>query len=263
MIATALCIGFGFAGGVFSPALVIGVLTGATIGVGAELLLAEHSSGVTFYAICGMVAVTSPVIGGPLTAILIVFELTRNYELTTAVMISVVFSNVVAYRWFGRSWFDRQLRDRGIDLAAGRDRAVLQHKRITSYLSSDAVVIDGMQSIVEATNELLTKNKQECIVIDKSLRLVGKLKLSDILLLQKRGESKLASCAEHADRDTLRLQSDLSVWSAIDEMQDFSGEIVPIIDQDGLYMGVIYHSALLTAYLKTSANLRAEENAVL
>ena len=61
-----------------------------------------------------------------------------------------------------------------------------------------------MQSIVEATNELLTKNKQECIVIDKSLRLVGKLKLSDILLLQKRGESKLASCAEHADRDTLK-----------------------------------------------------------
>ena len=65
---------------------------------------------------CGAVAVASPVIGAPLSAILIVFELTRNYELTTAAMLSVVFANLVSYRIFGRSWFDRQLLNRGVDV---------------------------------------------------------------------------------------------------------------------------------------------------
>ena len=115
ILATALCIGFGFAGGVFSPALLIGILFGALAGNGAELLLGELRSDVAIYAICGMVAVTSAVIGAPLTTILIVFELTRNYDLATAAMVSVVFSNLVSYRIFGRSLFDVQLRMRGFD----------------------------------------------------------------------------------------------------------------------------------------------------
>ena len=54
-----------------------------------------------------------------------VFELTRNYELATAAMVSVAFSNLVAYRLFGRSLFDRQLRLRGFDLSMGRDKVRL------------------------------------------------------------------------------------------------------------------------------------------
>ena len=57
ILATALCIGFGFAGGVFSPALLTGILFGALAGNGAELLLGELRSDVAIYAICGMVAV--------------------------------------------------------------------------------------------------------------------------------------------------------------------------------------------------------------
>ncbi|GIS90143.1 MAG: hypothetical protein CM1200mP20_01840 [Pseudomonadota bacterium] len=76
------------------------------------------------FAICGAVAVASPVIGAPLSAILIVFELTRNYELTTAAMLSVVFANMVSYRLFGRSWFDHQLNERALGFSQGRDRRV-------------------------------------------------------------------------------------------------------------------------------------------
>ena len=101
ILATALCIGFGFAGGVFSPSLLIGILFGALAGNGAELVFGDLRSDLAIYAICGMVSVTSAVIGAPLTTILIVFELTRNYDLATAAMVSVVFSNLVSYRVFG------------------------------------------------------------------------------------------------------------------------------------------------------------------
>ena len=62
---TALCLGFGFAGGVFSPALLIGILFGALFGSALDQLTPIAHSGMVPYAICGMMAVTSPVIGAP------------------------------------------------------------------------------------------------------------------------------------------------------------------------------------------------------
>ena len=81
---TAVCLGFGFAGGVFSPALLIGILSGALFWNLLDGIQLLENSGIVVYAVCGMMAVTSPVIGAPLTTILIVFELTRNYDLTVA-----------------------------------------------------------------------------------------------------------------------------------------------------------------------------------
>ena len=133
--ASALCLGFGLVGGVFSPAMLIGVLFGSLFGIGVEQLFPY--SNIAIYAVCGMAAVTSPIIGAPLTTILIIFELTHSYELTTAVMISVVFSNVVAYRLFGRSLFDFQLKSRGYDLSHGRDPLILGTQAIGSIVRKD------------------------------------------------------------------------------------------------------------------------------
>lgn len=131
LLLTALCLGFGFAGGIFSPSLLVGILFGAlcwnllgTAGIA--------TSGIAVYAISSMVALASAVIGAPLTAILIVFELTRNYELTIAAMVSVVFANLIVFRLAGRSLFDIQLAARGVDLSGGRDRAQMQHAQLAS-----------------------------------------------------------------------------------------------------------------------------------
>ena len=137
IVLTAICIGFGFAGGVFSPSLLIGILFGALCWMLIDATGVVATSGVVAYAICGMMAVTSAVIGAPLTTILIVFELTRNYDLTIAAMVSVVFSNLVVYRVFGRSLFDVQLARRGVDLSLGRDRAWLSTQLVSDLAKAD------------------------------------------------------------------------------------------------------------------------------
>ncbi len=261
ILATALCIGFGFTGGVFSPALVIGVLTGALLGQGAGLVLGDVSSGPAFYAVCGIAAVASPVIGGPLTAILIVFELTRNYELTTAVMISVVFSNVVAYRLFGRSLFDRQLALDGCDLSLGRDKLVLQRATISDHVATDAVTVTGEETLADARNAMIAANRQECYVLDELSRYLGKLRLFDILQLDQRVDLSAEAAGNHVDTDHLRFDHDQSVWDALEEMRDFIGESIPIVDQRGYFIGIVYESTLVTAYLRAISNIRAEEHA--
>ena len=125
ILLTALCIAAGFSGGVFSPALLIGSLIGALFWTVISGLGGIATSGVAVYAIGAMMAFASAVIGAPLTCILIVFELTRNYDITIAAMVAVVFSNLVSHRFFGRSLFDVQLARRGMDFSMGRDRAHL------------------------------------------------------------------------------------------------------------------------------------------
>ena len=136
-VVTAICIGFGLAVGVIMPALLIGVLFGALFASSIPELILSDYSGLSVYAVCGMVALASPVIGAPMTALLIIFELTRHYEITVAAMVTIVFANLVSYHWYGRSLFDTQLLRRNLDLSLGRDRAYLIHLKVIDYLSED------------------------------------------------------------------------------------------------------------------------------
>ena len=264
ILATALCIGFGFAGGVFSPALLIGVLFGALAGNGAELILGELRSEIAVYAICGMVAVTSAVIGAPLTTILIVFELTRNYDLATAAMVSVVFSNLVSSRIFGRSLFDVQLRMRGFDLAGGRHKAVLARRLVESYVSRDYTAIAPETRIGEARSRLLETHRHEGYVVDSDGIYLGTVTLEEIVTCEDSDVTgPETTAAQLAKPDVLILTAKTTVWHAMEQLGDFVGESIPVLEEGdrGRMLGVVFEAAIVKAYLDTTNHIRREENA--
>ena len=263
LLATALCIGFGFAGGVFSPALLVGILFGALAGNGAELLAGDLRSDIAIYAICGMVAVTSAVIGAPLTTILIVFELTRNYDLATAAMVSVVFSNLVSYRIFGRSLFDVQLRMRGFDLSAGRDKVILDDRLIESYVSRDYIRLEPDMPLGEAKSRLLASRGHEGYVVDAGETYLGTVKLEDLLTHEDGGPASEATAARLAKRGELVLTGKTSVWAAMEQMGDFVGESIPVLadGDEGRMLGVVFEASIVKAYRDAMDEIRREENA--
>ena len=260
--ATALCIGFGFAGGVFSPALLTGILFGALAGNGAELALGELRSDVAIYAICGMVAVASAVMGAPLTTILIVFELTRNYDLATAAMVSVVFSNLVSYRIFGRSLFDVQLRTRGFDLSAGRDKVILERWLIESWVTRDFVALAPDTPIGEAKARLLRARRHEGYVVGADGAYLGAVTLAEIVASEEGGLPGEGTAARLAKRDGLFFTPKTSVWDAMERMGDYVGESIPVVEDGGpRLLGVVFEAAIVKAYLDAMKNIRREEHA--
>ena len=254
LLLTALCLGFGFAGGIFSPSLLVGILFGAlcwnllgTAGI--------PTSGISVYAISSMVALASAVIGAPLTAILIVFELTRNYELTIAAMVSVVFANLIVFRLAGRSLFDIQLAARGVDLSGGRDRAQMQHARLATLPLTEAVTVLPDESCRVAHTRLLREKRAEAVVVDSTKRYVGLLRLQDL----QTGWSRPVRDVLHAD--TLFLFDDSSIWDAMNEMKGFVGESIPVLSRgEHQLLGVLSESAIVGAYLDTVHRSRQEEN---
>ena len=264
ILATALCIGFGFAGGVFSPALLVGILFGALAGNGAELVLGELRSDIAIYAICGMVAVTSAVIGAPLTTILIVFELTRNYDLATAAMVSVVFSNLVAYRIFGRSLFDVQLRMRGFDLSAGRETVILDHRLIESYVTRDYTALAPDMPLREAQSRLVAARSHEGYVVDGGGVYIGTVKLETLVNREETdGLGPETAVARLAEREALILTPKTSIRAAMEQMGDFVGESIPVQEEGngGRMLGVVFEASIVKAYLDTMNDIRREENA--
>lgn len=257
---TALCLGFGFAGGVFSPALLIGTLFGALIGTGAGSLVGEYHSAIAVYAVCGMVAVTSPVIGAPLTMVLIVFELTQSFDLATAALVSVAFANLVAYRLYGRSFFDVQLQDKGFDLSLGRDKVIVQQHSIRSLLSQDYTSGNVDNTLADIREALITDKRSEAYISDASGRYVGTLSLHRLMKLTATGTALNELAGQYADPEQLVLSPDASIWTAMSEMQDFVGESIPVIE-DGKLAGVLFESTVVAAYLDILDEIRKEEHA--
>ena len=117
--ALAITMGGRMGGGVFSPSLMVGALSGLAFGLIATSILPGVSGTHTLYAYAGMGAVAAAVLGAPISTTLIVFELTGDWQIGLAVMVAVSTSTALASRVVDRSFFLTQLERRGVHLAAG------------------------------------------------------------------------------------------------------------------------------------------------
>ena len=258
MLVTIVCIGFGFAGGVIFPSLLLGVLFGSLFALLVPAFFLDAYSGLVVYAICGMVALMSPVIGAPMTALLLVFEFTRNYEITIAAMIVIVFSNLISHRWYGRSLYDNQLASRGIDLSMGRVRAFLMHHKITNLISQALPTVTTGMTIATARQQLLNQKSICAVVVDEQLGYQGLIHQSQL----QEADSDLELSTLSFDHGQPFTQN-TSIWDAMECMRDQNAEAIPVIDSlNGNYLGAIPQSAVINAYLDATTELSREENEV-
>ena len=256
LLATVICLGFGFAGGVMSPSLLIGLMFGALFALLVPEYLLEDYSGLAVYAICGMVAVMSPVIGAPMTALLLVFEFTRNYEITIAAMVAIVFANLVSNGWYGRSFFDVQLLERGVDLSQGRLKAYLMHHSVSEYATQALPRLSPSARLSELREKMKVYETGSAVVIDDDGIYLGQVfqhQISDI------GDDSLLSSLKY-DRQ-VEFKQNTSIWEAMDIMRGYLGDAIVVVDSDsGKYLGVIPESVVIGAYLDAAQDLRREEH---
>ncbi|QOL80687.1 chloride channel protein [Pseudooceanicola spongiae] len=129
-LATAITMGGRMGGGMFSPAMMMGALTGLAFGLIATSLFPDISGSPRLYALAGLGGVAAAVLGAPISTTLIVFELTGDWAVALAVMVTVSISTAIGTRMVNRSFFLTQLERRGIHLAAGPQSYLLATIRV-------------------------------------------------------------------------------------------------------------------------------------
>ena len=126
MVAVLFCLVLGFGSGVFSPSLMMGAIIGVLFGqVATQIVLhlpshiISHSADIIAYGYAGMGAMVGAVLGAPLSTILMIFELTGDYEVTLAVMLTVIVASQLTHAVIGNTIFGLQLEGRGVRMVLG------------------------------------------------------------------------------------------------------------------------------------------------
>ncbi|MCG8620828.1 MAG: chloride channel protein [Proteobacteria bacterium] len=241
---TAICLGFGLFGGIFSPAVFVGAATGATLD--KVLAMFGIATANPVMIVCGMAAVTGAVIGAPITAVVIMLEMTSNYDYALAAMVSVVLAAIISQALFCHSFYDRQLLDRGIDIAAGRSALAMSAVPVVDFISQEFITAHDNDTPQQVTRRLIKGHASEAYWVGGDGVLKGKLTLHG--LLQNPNQS-LKSCA---DTKPLVVAHDANLLDAIEVASGFIGESLPVVDStNGVMLGVIIERQIFTHYLKT------------
>ncbi len=134
LAAVAITLATRFGGGVFSPSLMLGALTGGAYGIVATSLVPDLSGTYGLYALAGMGAVAAAVLGAPISTSLIVFELTGDYQSAVAVMVTVSVASVMTQQVIERSYFHWRLGNRGLHLGDGPQRYLLDTMQVGKHM---------------------------------------------------------------------------------------------------------------------------------
>ncbi|MEM7025505.1 MAG: chloride channel protein [Pseudomonadota bacterium] len=178
-MATALCLGSRFGGGIFSPSLVIGAMAGAAFGMVADSAFPELGSNASVYAILGMGAVAACTLGAPISTVIMVFELTTDYGVAFAVMVCVAVASVFSRQVHWHSFFTWQLAQRGIDLHARRDHSLLRARGVSDVLRPEVLTV-GLDAELEELKSAFRERHLPIFVVDDQQALYGAINFEDL-----------------------------------------------------------------------------------
>ena len=120
MLATSLTIAIGGSGGVFAPSLFIGAMLGTAFGEVVHSAWPALTAPAGAYGLVGMGAVFAGAARAPITAVIILFELTGDYTIILPLMAAIVLATATSKKISGDTIYTLKLRRRGIDILRGR-----------------------------------------------------------------------------------------------------------------------------------------------
>ncbi|MCP5367546.1 MAG: chloride channel protein [Hyphomicrobiales bacterium] len=261
--ATAISLGGGFGGGIFSPSLVVGALTGAAYGTLATQAFPELSSGPGAYTLVGMGAMAAATLGAPISTTLIIFELTGDYALTVAVMIAVVIASVVTQQAGLKSFFTRQLLRRGIDLDEGYESTLLRAGKIRDVVATDAPRVTPDVTLAALREGLQHSTLGELFVVGADDRLIGTITLADLSEAAfDHDMDDLVCAADVARLHPPMLSLDDHLETALTLMRDSGEEHIAVVDGPNSlhFVGCVHETEVMAAYNRALLESRREEH---
>ncbi len=246
IVATSLTMAIGGSGGVFAPSLFIGAMLGSAFGIGAHDLLPAATAGAGAYGLVGMAALFAAAGRAPITAVLIVFELTGDYSIILPLMLAVVVATGLSKLLSEDSIYTLKLRRRGIDI----ERPVpppgaLGGIKVASAMHAGPSAVRAEASASDVAARLAAEGREALPVVDLEERVVGVVDARAIeQALAEGGDVSAGSLAEEPPR--LRGEDDLG--QAVIWLSQGDRSALPVIAADGGLEGWLEHRDVLRAF---------------
>lgn len=258
-LATSFTLGSGNSGGVFAPSLFTGAMLGGAFGHLARALFPSFGIEVGAYALVGMAAVFAATARAPLTAMLIVFEMSNDYRLILPLMAAGMIASSVAQWLHPDSIYTIKLSKRGIRFKSGKYLDVMQGVMVEEMMAREPVTLTSAQSVAELFTAFQETNLRGFPVLADDGKLQGIVTIQDLeRTIQKLENHKLPDklslkdirVGDVAARDLVTIFPDEPIWSAIQKMAPRDLERLPVVSrhEPGRMVGLICRSDILRAY---------------
>ena len=251
ILATSVTLGSGGAGGTFAPALLLGSMAGGVFGSAAHWLLPEVTASAGAYSIVGMAGVLSGTIHGPLSAILILFEMTDNYRIILPLMIACIISFIASSQILKESIFTLKLVRRGVNIQAGKEVTVLQSLLVTEAMNPAPETIYEGLSLRDLTRQISESKYHSFPVVDNLGNLTGILSYFDYHeALHNEQLEHLIVAKDIATSRVITVCPEDSLYTALQKIaaKDFS--ILPVVSKEnpGRLLGILTRRDIIGAY---------------
>ena len=253
MTATSLSLGSGGSGGIVGPSLFIGGMIGASAGGVLSSWLPVHAGSAGGYVLVGMAAFLAPVIGAPLTAILILFEITGDYSVILPLLAAVMSSMLVAGRFSRFSLYTLLLHKRGIDLSGGRETGVLKKLFVREAMQPEAHTIAPTATFAELSRRFLEDPVDYLYTTGEDGELTGVVSFTDIRpYLKEEGLSSLVLVRDIATPNPVSITPDDTLLDALDKFGYKNVSQLPEVSDphSRKLAGVLRRKDVLEAYHK-------------
>lgn len=249
LLATGMTLGSGGSGGVFAPSLFLGAMVGGAVGHLAHAVAPGVVSSSGAYALVGMGAVVAAATHGPLTAILIVFEMTSDYKLIVPLMAACTIATLLATRLKRESIFTEKLRRRGVDLHRGHEVNILRSLEVRDVMRSDVACIPEAEPLGRLVERVTQGSAEHVYVKDTEGGYVGALSMADLpaVFLQADALSSLVVAGELADPRVPTVRPDQDLNAVMRLFDGRNREELPVVE-GGRLLGVVSRRHLVEAY---------------
>lgn len=245
----------GGAGGIFAPSLFIGGMLGGVVAVLDVTALGHTDSHAGAFALVGMGAAFSGIVRAPITSVLIIIEMTREYSLILPLMIANMTAYALAKSWRPRSIYEALLEQDGIELPTARAGATLEGRVIAGMFDPSA----PFQSFLPAMRgpEILRTSHSSATqrvfpVLDGMGRLLGVVTPEELRLLDSEPDLAPVVTASDLMRGPISVRANDDLQAALAVMLTNGVREVPILDESGRVLGLLNDTAIADAYLRRS-----------
>ncbi len=251
ILASSITLGSGGSGGIFAPSLFIGAMTGGAFGSLVHGMFPEITADPGAYALVAMGGVVAGTTYAPITAILIIFEMTGKYSIILPLMLTCITATVLNSTIDRASIYTTKLLRRGIDIEAGRERNILQLMLVKDVMTSDLVTVPESATLERILWTFKTKNAPYLHVVDANDNLTGIISFRDIRPVLY--EEDLLQLIIAKDLATTRLETVImndTLQEALDRMTDKGVSQLPVLESETSrrLAGTLTEHDLNTAY---------------
>jgi chloride channel protein, CIC family len=219
-------------------------MLGGLVGLGAHSIFPDALP--SAYALVGMGGVLTAVVRAPITAVLLIFEITNDYRIILPIMLCVAVSNVVAGALHRESIYTERLVRSGVRLRRGEPAALMENIRVGEAMSDHFISVQWHQSLRSVLATMTDEGHHSALILDGEA-LAGIATVRDIMRALDRGVEPGCPVGEIAETELVVAHPEQSLHEALLLFAAREVRQVPVVDAGGI-VGLLRRSDLILSY---------------